>query len=120
MLRIQEILKHYNEIETSDPESELFQIKADIDRAINHAPLDKEERLLIATLYLSEPLPPVRGKPDKNGGQSGRPAGGLTQVQVAQLVVSKSKSNKAKELKTGRILKRATKKLSEFLGEGYD
>ena len=118
--RIIEVLKYYRELDTNNPESEVFHIKADIDRAIQQAPLDEEERALITILYLSEPEQYPTRKPDKNGGQSGRPAGGLTQVQVAKLIISENVSEKAKEIKAGRILKRAARKLSDFLGSGYD
>src|ERR1700694_4914678 len=103
---ILEGLKYYREIDTSDPESELVHLKADLDRALTQAPLDEEERALITFLYLVEPTEhPVRGKPNKRGGQSGRPPGGVTQVKVAKLIIAEEKSEKAKEIKAGRILK---------------
>lgn len=119
--RILEVLKYYNEIDTSDPESELVHLKADLDRALSNAPLSEEERTLLTTLYLLEPPEhPIRGKPDKNGGRSGRPPGGATQVRVAKLIIAENRSEKAKEIRAGRIIKRAAAKLSAFLGAGYE
>lgn len=118
--KIIEVLKYYNELHTEDPESELVHIKADLDRALVEAPLDEEERALLIVLYLTEPTHrPIRGKPDKNGGQSGRPPGGNTQAQVAKLI-AEDKTPAARENKTSRILKRAAQKISDYLGEGYD
>lgn len=118
---ILEALKVYQEIESSDPESELVHIKADLDRALRMADLSEEELGLITFLFLTEPVDrPTRGKLDKNGGQSGRPPGGTTQVHAARIIVSENRSDKAREIKAGRILKRAAAKLSEYLGEGYD
>lgn len=116
-----EVLKLYNELHTDDPESDVVHIKADLDRALLGADLSDEERELLVLLFLTEPVNyPTRGKRDKNGGQSGRPPGGTTQVHIAQLIVGESRSEKAKELKAGRILKRAAKKLSDYLGSEYD
>jgi hypothetical protein len=112
--RILGVLKYYRELDTNNPESEVFHIKTDIDRALQQAPLDEEERALITILYLEEPEPPERTS-DK-----GRPSGGLTQVQASKLIITEKISEKAKEIKAGRILKRATRKLEEFLGEGYE
>lgn len=118
--RIVEILKHYNELHTDDPESELVHIKADLDRALLNAPLDEEELALITFLYLTEPVDrPVRGKTDKNGGQSGRPPGGTTQAQVAKLI-AEDKSPAARENKMSRVLRRAAQKIAVYLGEGYE
>lgn len=118
--RIIEVLKVYNEIESSDPESELITIKADLNRALEMANLTEEELGLITLLFLTEPVDrPRRGKLDKNGGQSGRPPGGTTQVQAARTIVAENRSDKAKEIKAGRILKRAAAKLSEYLGDEY-
>lgn len=119
--QILEILKYYNELHTDDPESELVHIKADLDRALLEVRLDEEERALITILYLTDSTEiPIRGKPDKNGGQSGRPSGGTTQVQAARSIITEDRTDKAKELKAGRILKRASAKLAAFLGEGYE
>lgn len=117
--RILGVLKFYKELNTSNPESETFLIKQDVDRALEEAPLDEEERALITILYLSEPTEHPERKQDKNGGQSGRPSGGLTQVQASKLIISGNVSEKAKEIKAGRILKRAANKLAEYLGEDY-
>lgn len=117
--KIIEVLKYYNELRTEDPESELVQIKADLDRALIHAPLDEEERALILVLYLMEPTYPTRGKPDKNGNSSGRPPGGTTQAEVAKFLAG-DKSPAARENKTSRVLKRAAQKISDYLGEGYE
>lgn len=115
-----EILKVYRELYTSDPESELTHLRADIDRALLGAPLDDEERALLSVLYLSEPSAlPIRGKPDKNGGQSGRPPGGNTQAQVAALT-DQDKTPAARENKTSRVLRKAAGKLSAYLGHPYE
>lgn len=116
---IYEALRFYNELESSDPESELLAVKTDLDRALEFAPLDEEERALIVYLYLTEPVEhPIRGRPDKNGGQSGRPPGGMTQGVVAKLILEERSEN-AMNIRASRILKRAVSKLATFLGEGY-
>lgn len=114
------LLHYYNEIESSDPDSELLQLKTDVDRALAEAPLDEEERALIERVFLTEPTAyPMRGRVDKNGGQSGRPPGGVTQGIVAKLMIEEDKSANAKNIKATRILKRAVEKLAIYLGEGY-
>lgn len=119
--QIIEALKVYREIESSDPESELIHIKADLDRALLWADLNEEELALITLLFLTEPVTyPTRGNPNKNGGQSGRPPGGVSQVQASRLIVSENRSEKAKEIRAGRVLKRAAGKLSAFLGAPYE
>ena len=116
---IVEVLRHYKEIETVNPDSDLFYLKADIDRALEQAPLDEEERSIIEILYLSEPIEyPVR-KLNRNGGESGRPLGGTTQGLVGLLVVENDKSDNAKNIKVSRTLKRAIQKLEEYLGGDY-
>ena len=117
--KITELLKLYREIETSDPESQLVHLKADLDRALHEAPLTEEERAVITILYLEEPIEyPIR-KPDKNGGQTGRPLGGPTQANVAKQI-AQDKKPAAREMKTSRIIKRASVKLAAFLGEPYN
>ena len=116
--RIQEALKNYRELITDDPESELVFIKADLDRALREAPLSDEEREIITYLYLTEPVDrPVR-KPDKNGGHTGRPAGGVTQASISKLI-AQDKSVAARENKTSRVIRKAADKLSSFLGSEY-
>ncbi len=116
---IVEVLRHYREIDTANPDSELIHLKADIDRALKEAPLDEEERAVITLLYLSDPTEyPVR-KLNRNGGESGRPLGGTTQGYVGNLVVEEDKSDNAKNIWISRTLKRAIQKLEEFLGDGY-
>src|SRR5579859_271103 len=117
---IEGVLRHYREIETVSPESELIHLKADIDRALRNAPLDEEEKAVIQFLYLTDPIQyPVR-KLNKNGGESGRPLGGTTQGLVAGLVVEDDKSSNAKNIRISRTLKGAIQKIEEYLGEGYD
>lgn len=117
--KILELLKLYKEIETSDPESQLVHLKADLDRALHGAPLTEEERAVLTILYLEEPTEhPIR-KLDKNGGQTGRPLGGRTQANVAKQI-AQDKKPAAREMKTSRIIKRAAGKISEYLGEPYE
>lgn len=117
---IAEVLKHYREIETVNPSSELIDLKADIDRALREAPLDDEEKAVITFLYLSDPIEyPIR-KLNRNGGESGRPLGGTTQGLIGTLVVEDDKSDNAKNIKISRTIRRAIQKLEDYLGEGYD
>ena len=116
--KIQEVLRLYRELNTDDPESELITVKADLDRALQFAPLTSEEREIITYLYLTEPVDrPIR-KLDKNGGQTGRPPGGTTQASVSKLI-AQDKSVAARENKTSRVIRKAADKLATFLGDDY-
>jgi hypothetical protein len=114
------VLRHYKEIESSNPESELVYIKADVDRALREAPLDQEERDVIGVLFLSDPIEyPVR-KPNRNGGESGRPLGGTTQQLVGRLMDHEDRSSNARNIRVSRIVKSAAQKIADYLGAGYE
>jgi hypothetical protein len=107
---IAEILKHYQELRDVEPDSELFHIKADIDRALEEAPLTQEELSIITSLYLTDHEPPTRQV------NSGRP----THPWAATLVgLGETKSDNAKAIFVSRRLKSAIEKLAEYLGNGY-
>jgi hypothetical protein len=108
---VSEILRHYNEIRDVEPDSELFHLKADMDRALKQADLTQEERNIITTLYLTDHEAPVRTE------NSGRP----THPWAANLIgLGEDKSENAKAIYVSRRLKSAIEKLADFLGDGYD
>jgi hypothetical protein len=108
---VSEVLKHYNELRDVEPDSELFHIKADIERAIEMAPLTQEELNIITALYLTDHEAPVRQD------SSGRP----NHPWAATLIgLDEDKSENAKAIYVSRRLKSAVDKLAEFLGDGYD
>jgi hypothetical protein len=107
---VSEVLKHYNEIRDVEPDSELFHIKADIDRALEQAPLTSEELNIITALYLSDHSAPTRQL------NSGRP----THPHAATFVaLGEEKSENAKAIYVSRRLKSAVDKIAEFLGNDY-
>lgn len=107
---ITEVLKHYNELQDVEPNSELFHIKADIDRALREAPLTQEELSIITSLYLTDHEPPVRQV------NSGRP----THARAASLVgLEEAKSDNARAIFVSRRLKSAVDKMAEYLGNDY-
>jgi hypothetical protein len=110
---IETVLKHYNEFRDLGPESELFAIKQDIDRAFEQAPLTDEERSIVSALYFNEePVTPVRQV------NSGRPKS-THAADVIGLDMD-GKSDNAKAIYVSRRLSSALEKMAEFLGDGYE
>lgn len=106
------LIEHWNEFKDLGPESELFHIKLDIERALDKAPLTEEEKTILVSVYFSEPQTPVRQK------GSGRP----NSIRAADLVDidMNGKSENAKAIYVSRKLKSALEKLVDFLGDEYD
>jgi hypothetical protein len=108
---ITEVLKHYKEIQGVEPDSELFPIKQDIDRALEQADLTDEERNIITTLFLTDHEVPIRQV------NSGRP----THPWASSFIDGMDgKSENAKAILVSRRLKSAIEKIVEFLGDGYE
>lgn len=116
---IAEILRHYPEIQSSNPGSELSHIKTDIQRALENVPLTLEERGILRTLFFVSPIAPQRDRVNHSGGTSGRPAGGITQSLIAGLLIETQKSDNAKNIILSRKLKVITDKLAAYLGPEY-
>lgn len=110
---IDNVLKHYNELRDLGPDSELFHVKQDIDRAFEQAPLTDEERTIVAALYFNEnPANPVRQL------NSGRPRS----THAADLIDldMTNKSENARAVYVSRRLNSALEKMAEYLGDGYE
>ena len=109
---VSEALKHMNELQDAGPDSELFHVKQDIERAINEAPLTEEERYIITALYFTDTEAPVRQ------GSSGRPrnpwASSLVSLDMG------NRSENAKEIYVSRRLRSAIDKIAEHLGDDYN
>lgn len=107
-----ELLKNYKAVsQTTDPE--IKNLIIDLERGLAEAPLSNEERTAINLLYLIDPFEyPTRQ-------EFGRPLGGVTQSSVAQIVVEEDRSENAKNIRLGRIIKKASEKIAETLGPPY-
>lgn len=111
-IQVQEVLKNYKELEqTNNPE--VKNLILDIERGLTQAQLDETERNAINLLFLSEPTEyPVRK-------EVGRPLGGMTQTNVAQIIIEDAPSGNAANIRLSRVLKRASDKIAAVLGEPY-
>lgn len=108
-----ELLKNYKEVsQTTNPE--IKNLILDLERGLAEAPLSNEERVAINLLYLTDPFEyPTRQ-------EYGRPLGGVTQSHVAQMVIEEDRSDNAKNIRLGRIIKKASEKIAATLGEPYE
>lgn len=110
---IQQVLKNYNELKQIE-NPEIQNLIYDLERGLAETPLSTEERAAIEILYLKDPYEyPVRQ-------EIGRPLGGVTQTNVAQILGEDGKSSNAKNIKLSRILKKASEKIADTLGSPYE
>lgn len=116
---IAEILKHFHEFDAAEPESELLQIKSDIERALHHVEFTDDERNIIRALFLIEPPSPQRITENKSGGTSGRPKGGSTQQYISNIMLDNEKSENARNIEVSRKLRSACAKIAAYLGPEY-
>jgi hypothetical protein len=97
---------------TGLPDVEVRGMVLDLVKAINQAPLNQRERIILHMLYFNGPQAPERDRIDKNGETRGRPPGGNTTITIAQrLGMDFRRVNEVKQS--------AINKIAMQLGDGY-
>lgn len=116
---VRELLDHYHELSPDSPNSEILELKSDIERALREAPLTEEEVEILQARFLIEPKQrPRRNRLNRSGGLAGRPSGGNTASRIAEVMLSHKNPNAANIIISRRIAS-ACAKIATYLGPEY-